>query len=165
MKKIFYEYRGLLIIGIFIAVFSIDLFEKLFAWLRNFNPDISFLSDIAAFEAAIIAFLVPLSIEIISKISERYNSDVITRVFEDQWENKILAPALLLNIVSAITLRFFIHNSADSMIWKISAWVMMIVFIFVAYAIWKVISNIKSFMSDTSSIINKLYEDIEKSLK
>jgi len=135
------------------------------SWLGQITPNPTFLSDVAAFEAAIIAFLVPLSIEIISKVSERYNSDVITRSFNNTWENKILPPFLLINIVAAIILRFFVQYDINSVIWKILAWFVLLVFIYIAFAIWRVINRIKTFMSDTKSIISQLYEDVEKSIE
>lgn len=143
--------------------FSIDF--SWLTWLGKTTPNPTFLSDIAAFEAAIIAFLVPLSIEIISKISERYNSDVITRSFENNWENKILPPFLLVNIVAAIVLRFLVQDGTDSLIWKIFAWIVLFVFIYIAFAIWRVITRIKIFMSDTKSVVNQLYQDVEKSIE
>jgi hypothetical protein len=146
-----------------LSKFSIDF--SWLNWLGQITPNPTFLSDVAAFEAVIIAFLVPLSIEIISKISERYNSDVITRSFEDNWENKILPPFLLINIVAAIVLRFLVRDNIDAAAWKILAWIVLLVFIYIAFAIWRVINRIKIFMSDTKSVINQLYEDVEKSIE
>lgn len=163
-----------LILGYILGFFRIHTFFSFpkisfdFSWLSWFGqitPNPTFLSDVAAFEAVIIAFLVPLSIEIISKISERYNSDVIIRSFDNTWENKILPPFLLINIVAAIVLRFFIQDDIDSVIWKIFAWIVLFVFIYIAFAVWRVINRIKTFMSDTKSVINQLYEDIEKSIE
>ncbi len=129
----------------------------------DITPNPTFLSDVAAFEAAIIAFLVPLSIEIISKISERYNSDVITRSFNKYW--KILSPFLLINIVVAIGLRFFMKDNTDSLSWKIFAWIIFIIFICIAFAIWRVINRIRNFMSDTKYVINPLYEAVKFSIE
>ncbi|MBU4274778.1 hypothetical protein KKE19_03095 [Patescibacteria group bacterium] len=143
--------------------FSIDF--SWLVWFSKINPNPTFLSDVAAFEAAIIAFLIPLSIEIISKISERYNSDVITRSFENNWENKILPPFLLINIVVAVVLRFLVQDDINSIVWKIFAWIVLFVFIYIAFAIWRVINRIKIFMSDTKSVINQLYEDVKKSIE
>ena len=165
-----------LILGYILGLFRIHTFFSYslpkisidFSWLSWFGqitPNPTFLSDVAAFEAAIIAFLVPLSIEIISKISERYNSDVITRSFDNTWENKILPPFLLINIVAAILLRFFVQDDINSVVWKILAWIVLIVFMYIAFAIWRVINRIKTFMSDTKSVINQLYEDVEKSIE
>jgi hypothetical protein len=143
--------------------FNID-----FSWLNWFGqmaPNPEFLSDIAAFEAVIIAFLVPLSIEIISKLSERYNSDVITRSFENNFKNRTLPPLLLINIVVAIILRFFIKDQTNPTALNILAWIVLLIFMYTAYAIWTVINRIKTFISDTQYVINQLYEDVKKSIK
>ncbi len=135
----------------------------LLVWQVRPNPP--FLSDIAFFEAAIVAFLIPLSIEIISKISERYSSGEITRVFERSRANRYLPRLLVINIIVAIVLRFGTDDHADTLPWKIVAWVVLIFFIIVACLILTVVSNIKAFATDTDYIVKKLYEDIEKSLQ
>jgi len=122
-----------------------DFFQPHLKWILNIRANPAFLSDIAAIEAAIIAFLVPLSIEIISKISERYNSDVITRAFTRKWENRILAPFLLVNIFAAVALRFFIKDDTNAIWWSFTSLIVLIVFMFVAFLIWRVINHIKTY--------------------
>lgn len=148
-----------------LALSKISINSSWLNWLGGISPNPTFLSDAAAFEAVIIAFLVPLSIEIISKISERYNSDVITRSFENNWENKILPPFLLINIAFAIALRFFVQDDIQSVAWKVFAWIILLVFLYIAFAVWRVVNRIKTFMSDTQSVINQLYEDVERSIQ
>jgi len=163
-----------LILGYVLGIFRIHTlfsFPKIsinfswFSWFGEISPNPTFLSDVAAFEAAIIAFLVPLSIEIISKISERYSSDVITRSFSNDWKNLLLPPFLLINIFLAILLRFFVQDTVNSLTWKISAWLMLIALFFIAFVIWRVIVDIKTIMSDMRSVLNRLYEDVKKSLE
>lgn len=133
--------------------------------LWEINPNPTFLSNIAAFEAAIIAFLIPLSIEIISKISERYNSEVIIRSFENYWANKILPPFLLINIITTVVLRFCVRDDINCLAWRIIAWGILLCFIFIVASIGRVITRIKNYIVDTESVIDKLYEDIKKSIK
>lgn len=168
------SFFGGLFLGYILGFFRVHTFFLLprisidFSWLKwlwQVTPNPTFLSDVAAFEAAIIAFLVPLSIEIISKLSERYNSDVITRSFDSKWENKLLPPFLLINIVAAIVLRFLVQDDISSTAWKIFAWLILLIFICIAIAIWRVITRIKAVMSDTKSVIAQLYEDIENSIE
>jgi hypothetical protein len=142
-----------------------NYFKPYLELILNIQANPAFLSDIAAIEAAIIAFLVPLSIEIISKISERYNSDVITRAFTRKWENRILTPFLLVNIFIAVTLRLFIKDDSNAIWWTFTSLIVLVLFMFVAFLIWKVINNIKTFMSDVKWVLNQLYEDIEKSIQ
>ncbi len=143
------------------------IIDSVISFFGPVTPNPSFLSDVAAFEAAIIALLVPLSIEIVSKISERYNSDVITRAFEGSWGNKILPPFLLINVVAAVFLRFIVQEQGlnDLLIWKISAWAVFLIFMVVAFAIWRVIIRIKIFVGDPKAVIDQLYKDVEESLE
>ena len=157
---------GLLRVHIFLINilpnFSVNL--SWLKWIGDINPNPTFLSEIAAFEAAIIAFLVPLSIDIISKLSERYNSNVINRSFEDNWGNKILPIFLLINIVGAIILRFIVADDINSLWWKISSWIMLLLFIYIAFEILRVINRIKKFMSNIESIVDELFKNAEKSI-
>ena len=52
----------------------------------NFNPN--FLSDIAALEAMIVAIAIPLSFNIISMISEKYQSEVISKRYAQEESKK-----------------------------------------------------------------------------
>lgn len=135
------------------------------SFFSSVTPNPSFLSDVAAFEAAIIALLVPLSIEIVSKISERYNSDVITRNFENNFWNKYLPPLLLINIFIAIALRFIAKESNNSILWNYAAWAVLVFLLFVAFGIYCVIRRIKKFVGDPKAVIDQLYKDVEESLE
>lgn len=163
-----------LVLGYILGIFRVHTFLSLskisinlswISWFGDVTPNPTFLSDIAAFEAAIIAFLVPLSIEIISKISQRYDSDVTIRSFTNNWKNRILPPFLLINIVAAIALRFFVQDGSNSIILTIGSWVMLLALLFVAFVIWRVIIDIKRIMSDTRSVLDELYGDIKKTLE
>lgn len=63
--------------------------------MRNFVPHKDFLSDIIAVQAAIISIAIPISFDVISRISERYKSSVIIEQFNQQWQVKILSLILL----------------------------------------------------------------------
>lgn len=75
-------------------------------WFNTFSPSLDFASDVIAYQAAIIAIAIPLSLEIISRISERYQSGVITKEFNRQWQLGLL---LLLGIV-VLVLSYFVNN-------------------------------------------------------
>ena len=138
-----------------------------FQWLLtifDFSPDIKFLSDVAAFEAAIIAFLIPLSIEIVSKLSERYQSAVIVQSFQNSFENRNLYKMLLINIGFAIFLRFLPASNSDDLFWKISSWVIFIFFLYITIAVYKVIKRIKTYMSDPQVVIDILFREAENVL-
>lgn len=135
-------------------------------WFLRFHPSPDFLSDIAAFEAAVIAFLIPLSIEIISKVSERYESEITTEVFEKRPSNRLLPYLLMFNILLAVVLRFFVNTqNGSSHLVMIASWVTLIFFIIIAFMILQVIRNIKKFMTNKKFIIQELINDAKKSIE
>ena len=123
-----------------------------------------FLSDVAAFEAAIIAFLIPLSLEMVSRISERYQSEVVLRPFEDEWENRVLLRLLLANVLVALTMRFFLDDTHITGWWKPAAWIVFLVFLLTALTIYRFIAKLKKYMTDTQFLIDKLFKDASKAV-
>lgn len=133
--------------------------------ILSFTPTPNFLSDIAAFEAVLIAIAIPLSFEIVSRISERYQSEVITKTFIQEWEIKWLPKFLVLNITLAIVLRFFVDSNPSSSIWLFFAWVTFIFFLFIVGVLLKFTAKLKHYMTDTGYVLNKLYEEAERFIK
>src|SRR4030042_5679685 len=99
----------------------------------DWTPEPDFLSNIAAFEAAIIALAVPLSFQMVSRISERYESDVITRQFLSEWAINLFPMFLIINILLAITLRVAVDGEPVSLQWKILAWIIFGLFVVVLF--------------------------------
>jgi hypothetical protein len=131
----------------------------------QFSPNVNFLSDVAAFEAAIIALAIPLSFEIVSRISERYQSDVVSRKFDQEKINKALPVVLVINIALAIGLRFYEVEDPTSTAWKLFAWLSFLGFLFVAYLLLRFIGVLKIYMSSTEGVIEKLFKDAENSIQ
>lgn len=151
------------IIYIDLIVHKANVLKDLFL---RFHPNPDFLSDIAAFEAAVIAFLIPLSIEIVSKVSERYESEITIRVFEERLSNKFLPYFLMVNIGLAIMLRFFINSTnGSSAFFVISSWIILVLFVWIAIMILLVIRNIKKFVTNKHFIIEELINDAKKSIE
>lgn len=151
------------VLGIFnFRLEGLDIFlntlKKIVLSFSSFTPTPNFLSDVAAFEAVIIALAIPLSFEIVSRISERYKSEVITKKFIQEWEIKWLPIFLVL----AVTLRFFINDNPNSALWKVLAWTTFAGFLFVAIILFKFLAGLKLYMTDTESILNKLFDEAEK---
>jgi hypothetical protein len=139
---------------------------EILKFIINFTPTQNFLSDIAAFEAVVIGIAIPLSFEIVSRISERYQSEVITREFLKNWEIKLLPIFLISNIIIAIVLRFFIPNNPVGTVWKILAWITFIGFLFIAMIfLFKFLPKLKHYMTDTNFILNEFFNEAEKLFK
>ena len=113
-----------------------------------------------------VAILIPLSIEIISRISERYNSKVLIYVFLKHGRYKILSPLLLFNLVVLIILKFFMTKEyTNSLVWKIIAWIMLFIFIIIVIIAGLVINRTIKFVSDTKYVLDQLYQNVKKNLE
>jgi hypothetical protein len=141
---------------------------SIFSWFRDFfdwfSPNVGFLSDIVAFQSAVIAIAIPLSIEIVSRISERYQSGVITRKFKQQWQIKLLQILLITDIIIAVFLKFFISNDPISEPWKALAWIAFVIFLITAFILYKFFHILQSYVTDTTFLLNQLFDDMGKLL-
>lgn len=139
----------------------IEFISNIYIFLRAFNPDPTFLSDVAAVEAVVIAIAIPLSFEIISRISERYQSEVISNRFAQSWTVIWLPRFLILNIILAVSLRFFINDNPSSGLWKYLAWVTFVGFLLIAVTFLKFILRLSHYMTDTRFTLEELYNEAE----
>lgn len=131
--------------------------------LGNFLPNINFLADVIAFEATAFALIIPLTIDILFRISERYDSDVIPKLFMKNIKFHVWVIAI--SIALNITLRFEMKDSPDSLLWKLGAWLVYTSFIVVSWIIVRYLIRFITFASDTKYIKDKLFKDAKKSLR
>ena len=144
----------------------IELISNIYIILRAFNPDPTFLSNIAAIEAVIIAIAIPLSLEIVSKISERYQSEIISKKFLQSRTVTLLPMLLALNIIVAVSLIFFVKENPSSVLWKNLAWITFFLFLFIVlFFTFAFIPRVMRYMRDTKFILKELFNDTEKFFK
>jgi hypothetical protein len=142
-----------------------------------FTPSPDFLSDIVAFESALLGISIPISIEIVSRISERYKSNIITNNFLNDRTVKYspskvknLPFLLIINVLLAIILRFFFtvpvnNDSNSSSIMKMLLWISLgyavtIVIIFLRF--WNLLLK---YMTSTNFILEKFINEAKELLK
>lgn len=129
------------------------------------SPNVNFLTDVAAFGSAILAFLIPLSTEMISKLSERYKSEAIARTYIKEWINKLFPFLLVSNILLAVILRFFSLENSNSQVWKIFSWALLILFILTTFLTLYFFSLLRKYLSDIKFVIEKISHKIDDALK
>ena len=142
-----------------------QLISKLINLLPTPSPKPDFLSDVAAFEAAVIALAIPLSLDMVSRISERYQSEVITKRFLQEWSIKWLPRLLIINIIIAVSLRFFVDDNPTSAIWKILSWGTFSLFLFIIAVLIKFLYLLKKYLTDMEFVLTELFYEAEKLLK
>lgn len=160
------------LIGIYIGYFLSAKFSlnhlgnlSVIRFFISVTPNPKFLSDVAAFQAVILAFLLPLSIEIISRLSERYKSEVVSSLFKNRWENILFPYVLIFNIILAIVMRFFVDDNFNNGLTLFLAWLVLLVFLFNAYLTFRVVAITKSMISDTKILLGLLFKKVEDYLE
>jgi len=133
------------------------------SFIVNFIPSPNFLADITTFESVIIGVAIPLSFEIVSRISEKYQSEVVSKHFIQNWEIKLLPIFLIINNILAIILRFSISIKPEGIIWKILAWTTFVGFLInIIIFLFDFVPKLKRYMTDINFILEKSFNEAEK---
>ncbi|MCK4655294.1 MAG: hypothetical protein KAU01_12705 [Candidatus Cloacimonetes bacterium] len=145
---------------------NFSLIKNLISWFEKFSPNLRAFALIITFEAAVVAILIPLSLEMISKISERYKSKVITNLFIKHRVIKFLPLLLITNIITAISLKFFVNKELLLPVFvKIIVLFIYILFIIIALNLLSFIKILKKYITQDDFIIKKFFEEIDDAIK
>lgn len=134
-------------------------------WLLHFNPNVDFLSDIATFGGVIISLAIPISLNMVTRISERFKSEIISNKVIKHWDFYFLLILVLVNIIFSVCLRFLITSNINSLIWIILQWFLLFIFVLLISIFVKFFIRILKIISNPNYILNLLYEDAEKIFK
>ena len=105
------NYKALLLLGL----------EKFGDWFNSFSPNIGFISDVIAVQGAVLAIALPLSFEIVTRISERYQSGIITREFNKERVIASLRVLVIVDILVGVAVKFFFSGDLVTGCWKLLA--------------------------------------------
>jgi hypothetical protein len=138
-----------------------------FLWnsFSSFTPDTAFLSDVIAFQGAVIAIAYPLSLEIVSRISERYSSNVITRKFSNEWSVRILPYLLIANVIIAVSLKFFYAGGLSLLLPKTLAWLTITIFLLSTILLINFFNTIRDYAVNSKYLIDQLLIDMKELIK
>lgn len=81
--------------------------------MADIGKDLAFVTDIGVFSGVILGVAIPLAYGVVSRISEKYNSDVISSLFANRLDVKFFPFILVTNIVVAVFLRYLGHLESD----------------------------------------------------
>jgi hypothetical protein len=129
------------------------------------GPNPAFLSDIAAFAAVVVALAVPFSYDIIARISDRYQSDVIINEYRRHRVVRWMPGLALLTVLLAVTFRIAIKEGPDSVPWNICALALWLWFVFFSLALARFLWLTTKYGSDVSYVMERLFRDAEKALQ
>ena len=127
--------------------------------------DVGFLSDVAAIEAAVFAFLIPLSIDIISRLDSRYNSRVVITLFNTGLPNRFLPYILATSLAVSIFMHFYSSILFETVWWTILSWTLLAGTVFVLILSISLFSRMKRFLTDPLWLMQQLVNNARKQFK
>ena len=126
------------------------------------NIDTNFLVVIIGLYGAILAFFVPLSINMISKIGKMYETEIIAERFKNENVVKYIGLHLLVGItVSSFLLAF--HNVFSTLIVLVILLAVATHFLYVIVTMFVFIQKLK-FYTDTDTVIKSLETEINDAI-
>lgn len=124
--------------------------------------DTNFFVVLVGLYGAVIAFFVPLSIEMVSKIGKMYETEVIADKFKNESEVKNIHIHLLGGIVaSAFTLG--LNKVFHTLFLLVCVFIIAVHFLYVVYAIYSFIQKLK-FYTDTDSVLKLLQQEVKDAI-
>lgn len=135
------------------------------AWITNRNPATDFLTDAVAVEAALLGLTVPLSFEIISRISERYNSDVVTRQFVEEPVVRWMPHCLVANICLAIVMKFLKRPQDGGNGWLCLSWLGLLGFAFTSWMLFRFLATLRKYVVNRQFLMDSLFNVAHDSLE
>lgn len=122
--------------------------------------DSSFLSDVAALEGVLLAVSLPISLDLVSRISGRYKSQEITKIFAKENLYKSLKILLPINIIIAIVLQFYKIES-PSCLYIVMSFLIVSLIIFMFF-----IKLVESYSTSSDKLfLGRFNSDLNKILK
>jgi phosphoglycerol transferase MdoB-like AlkP superfamily enzyme len=147
------------------SVHLIEFFKDYIQTVFGSNPDVGFLALAAGFEGVLLAVAIPLSFSMVSNISEKFESDLITERFLNRPEIRFFPPLLVTAILFSFILTFADSATRIYPLWKVGAWIAGVLFLFVCIVFARFIDTVRRYITDVQNIIEELLDDAEKAIK
>ena len=155
------------IVIIFVLIGVALAFHPIWNFFKTLSPSKGALVNIATIEGVLITIALPLSFEIVSRISERYGSESVINSFLHEWINKLLLVYLIFNISVVVFMSEASSKimQASEVAWQIISWVVFILFI-VGLGLFAYFTRVLNrYVADPSYVTEKLAVEAEEALE
>jgi MFS family permease len=146
----------------FLVGWILSYFDVFLRILR-FRPSTEFFTLVATFEAMAISVAIPLSFNMASRISERYESEIITDSFTRIRRVRLLPYWVISFIILTVSSRFFISTNHFTQLAKLLSWIVLIGFITIAIWLMLFLDRLRRFITDVGYVLDGLFNEAEKS--
>ena len=140
----------------------LNTIKEIWYYLVNYTPSPAFLSDLISFQAVVLSLALPISIIIVTRITERYKSDSIAQRFLDEWEFKLLFWLLICSIILNVCIKFFFTGTICFLFWKNVAYFALALFFITMFVFIKFVSLLKKYIIGREYILDELFQEIQE---
>lgn len=124
----------------------------------------NFISEIVAFEVGVLAILIPVSLDIVTRVADRYKSDLIAKKILKRFEFKGLPYLLLTSILTTVFFELRKYNSDNSGLLEFCH-LFLIISLFIASIIytWRLVMLVRKYTGTTSeTLLDELFRHAEQ---
>ena len=141
-------------------------FSSFKAWVAQLQPDSLFLLMAAGFLGVIMAFLIPVSIDILSKVAAKYNSDIVFRLFRNNFIIRYFHHFVLINIAVMLVMRFIaLDEIFTSLTVLIIMWCLLFSSMIITAIAGYLIYRLESIIGDESVPLRMLAEKVDENIR
>lgn len=113
------------------------------------EPNGKYLTIAGSFGITILAIAIPLSIDAIGRLSNRYQSNIITRLFNEEKENIRLKFTTFILVVLVLIISFFSPEENIGLIWKLIYIFTFILNTYIIFLLYKFFKKLTMYFIDT----------------
>lgn len=126
------------------------------------TPSEEFVKDIFMAYVTILSIGIPLSFDIVSRVSERFSTDAIYDLFLRNSYVNFLWYSLIGNIVFIIFIEFYFHKEKyQGYFWELSSWMLVAYFVLIILAFIRYVYILGSFTRNEDTLLNLLFAEVE----
>ena len=126
--------------------------------LEQFNPNnTTYLTISGSFCITILAIAIPLSVDSIGRLSNRYKSSIISKMFNSETDNNYLKITgfLLITLIIILTM-FSPKNLIAVYIWRDLYYLSFVLNMFMIFLLYKFFHNLTQYFISTNYVFDKL---------
>jgi hypothetical protein len=142
----------------------INMMDWFISFIKQLNVNLAYLTTVTALSGTIVAIAIPLSIDIIARISARFESSIIAKKFNSEKSIVFLKIISFLLLFSSSAILFLYDENLNSFNWNLIIFIHFIISIISIVFLLIFFKKIVSYIKDNRYILNKLFNNANKAI-
>jgi len=141
------------------------IMDWIISFIKNLNVNLAYLTTVTALSGTIVAIAIPLSIDIIARISARFESSIIAKKFNSEKSIGFLKFISFLLLFSSSAILFLFDENLNSFNWNLIIFIHFIISIISIFSLVIFFKKIVLYIKDNRYILNKLFDNANTAIK